>query len=431
MATNYIQVREYDEIIPDSTKDKEDIKSFAIDNQYDADGKHRPVIKVINNKIIAQNYAGVIQTRQGTVIEILPKIHPKTNVDNTTQDSGNKAKKIFFRMLRQWINRNSFSHQSESSIATISNYNMLDIFITLFIKSLFILVKKGLAKDYISCEENLPYMKGRLQLTQHIRHNLAHQERFFVSYDIFNVNRPVNRLIRSAVQKLTTITSNVKNYQELRLLDAYFDEVPHSTSYNTDWERQKIDRSNQHYSEVMKWVKLVLFNQGLATYKGNHFNLCLLFPMERLFENYVEKYFLKNLPNHSVSRQDNHHHLATDGNKNKEFGLRPDIVIREKGQQTAISVLDAKWKVPKGDTDKIKINQADAYQMYVYGEAYDCNTLVLVYPKTYQNRDLFKYTLINGRHLYCLPFDLEEIESNKDAIYSLLTLNSLTATSFN
>ena len=72
-----------------------DLKEFALANQTDRQGKYRPVLALRNGRLHTRNYVGVIETRRGTVIEILPK------VDFVDHDE-ERTRQVFLRMLRTW-----------------------------------------------------------------------------------------------------------------------------------------------------------------------------------------------------------------------------------------------------------------------------------------------------------------------------------------
>jgi 5-methylcytosine-specific restriction enzyme subunit McrC len=63
------------------------------------------------------------------------------------------------------------------------------------------LVKRGIRSDYVRQEDNLAFLKGKMLVSEQIKHNSVRQDRFFVEYDSFEVNRPENRLIKSSLQK--------------------------------------------------------------------------------------------------------------------------------------------------------------------------------------------------------------------------------------
>ena len=280
------------------------------------------VFKHKNGGLAANNHVGVVTTSRGLVLEILPKIDFGDEVDLDHE----KCKKVFLQMLSCW--RGLSEALSESGIRAMSRFPMLDVFVRQFLINVNGLTRAGLARRYIPVEENLPYLRGRLHFQGQLRENIANESRFFVTHEVLSVNRPVNRLIRSTLSRLVHVTRSEENLLLLRQLMAKFEEVPQSTNLHSDWEKHHVDRSMQLYAPVMQWVGLFLFNKGLTTFSGHHSNISLLFPMEKVFENFVTHSFSRHQKQYSVAAQHPRKYLATIEGK-EAFMTMPDIVLRE------------------------------------------------------------------------------------------------------
>ena len=407
-------IKEYDQLTTESGLDDEelsDLKQFAIDNQYDKQGNHRPVLQLLNsNNLRSQNYVGIITTRKGTVLEILPK------VDLSSKDKNEKTKEIFFKMLRTWRGL-SYAQFSQSNINALQRFSMLEAFIRLFLDNLASLTQRGIAKRYQAVEDNLACLKGRLLFSQHLRNNLTNQARFYVRFDEFSADRPANRLINSTIHKLIPIVRQPQNQQLLYQLRLCFDEIPLSRQWQTDWDRHRVDRTMQHYNSVMQWVGLFLFGHGLTTFQGKYVNQSLLFPMEEVFEDFVTYHFRKDQNQFSVKPQGPQEPLAKLNGKTDAFQMKPDITLSSSDKKF---ILDTKWKRIGENTNDPKrgISQSDMYQLYSYGKKYGCKNVALIYPRT----DKFKYPLFyrfdNNLGLICFPFDVDKPKKSVGKIIS-------------
>ena len=356
-------------------------------------------LKHKNGGLAASNLVGVVTTRRGLVLEILPKI----DLGGEADPGDEKTKQTFLRMLRCW--RGLEEALPESGIRAMPRFPMLDVFVRQFLINVNALSRAGLARRYIPVEENLPYLRGRLLFREQLRANLADGTRFFVAHDVLSVNRPANRLIRSALTRLAPGIRSEENRLLLRRLTAAFADVPEAADPLADWEKHQVDRSMHLYKPVMQWVGLFLFNKGLTTFAGRHANISLLFPMEKVFENYVTHSFSRYQQRYRVTAQHPQKHLATIDGK-EAFTTKPDIVLRE-GERIRF-ILDAKWKDIEGfgDDPRHGIDQADMYQLYAYGKRYRCDAVALVYPRTLRFTRVLRYRLFDGLHLICLPFDV-------------------------
>jgi len=183
-----------------------EIRAYVVDNP-DAEG--RWVMRVNSRTLTAKNYVGVIQTRNGTAIEILPKVDLDGGPDT------DKEREIFLNMLRQYRD-GPCRTLNNADIRAVKNFPLLEAFITMFLKDMHELTRRGLACAYGEIEENRHILKGKLIMAQHLRHNLVHRERFYVRYEIFSPNRPINRLLKSALQLLLRASRSQANLAQIR-----------------------------------------------------------------------------------------------------------------------------------------------------------------------------------------------------------------------
>ena len=405
-----LAIREHEELKGLSQDEWRDLKDFALENRTDGEGNYRPVLEVKNNRLYAQNYVGIIETRKGTVLEILPK------VDFVEDEDTEKTKQFFFKMLRDWRGFKSLAQFSESHIDAMLHFNMLEIFVHLFLNNLVLLTQRGLARHYQSEEDNQPYLRGRILFPQHIRENVVNRARFYVGYDEFNANRPANRLIHSTIHKLMGSVRQPRNQQLLHQLRICFSDIPQSAHLESDWGQYRMDRSMQHYDEVMQWVGLFLFNHGLTTFAGKYVNQTLLFPMWEVFEDFVAACFRRSPQRFSVRKQGPRKYLVTDGQSYRTFAMKPDISLMS-GDKTEF-ILDTKWKRINGEGSDPKhgISQADMYQLFAYGKKYGCKQVALVYPKTEQFQEILRYKFDEKLSLSCVPFDVTKPECSVEEI---------------
>ena len=399
-----------------------DLKEFALANQTDRQDNYRPVLVVRNGRLHTRNYVGVIETRRGTVLEILPKVDFFDCDDRDERTRDERTRQVLLKMLRTWRGLHP-AQFDETSISELRDFHMLDAFVRLFLSNLVRLTQRGLARHYHGVEDNLPRLRGRIRFPQHIRRNAANRARFYVAFDEFTADRPVNRLIHSTIHKLRSNTRHPDNQQLLHQLRICFSEVPRSERPEVDWQRHRIDRSMWHYEAVMAWVGLFLFNHGLATFSGKHVNQALLFPMEEVFEDYVADGFRRYQHGYRVRTQ-GPREAFTRITGEDAFHMKPDIALLRSGEVRF--VLDAKWKEIDGeDKPKHGISESDVYQLYSYGRKFGCATVALIYPKTRKFASSLRYEFqdrMAGQPLalHCIPFDVTQSEASVGEIMRIL-----------
>lgn len=283
-------------------------------------------------------------------------------------------KEILIKMLKT-LKKSPFKDFNMANLKS-SKMPLLEIFISMFLEELSKLIKKDIKSDYITKEENLKFLKGKLKISEQIKQNSIYKERFFVQYEEFMSDRIENRLIKITLQYLYKKAKSNKNQQRIREFLFVFDEIGISHNIKTDSSNLKLNRQMKDYEQVLLWCKTFLLENSFSPYKGNDVSFALLFDMNLLFESYVYDYLKRNGNFDDITAQDKTHHLAYLDGKTSKFQLKPDIVIN-KGEIIA----DTKWKLLSEDKTNQGISQSDMYQLYAYGTKYkDCKYIYLIYP---------------------------------------------------
>ena len=412
-ASRKIVVREYDELTGLDPNEQRDLERFALERATDEQGWPGGVFTLQNGRLQAQNYVGVLETRQGTVVEILPKVNLSDDGDENTREEN--TRKVFMTMLRDWRGLKGAQWKG-ASIRAIRRLDMFEAFAHQFLTDVMLLTRRGLARTYQTQEANLQSLRGRILFPAHIRENLVDRSRFYVGYDEFTADRPANRLIHLALQRLVPIVRHPANRQRLHQLRIAFSSVPRSTNQNHDWARHQVDRSMRQYDTVMPWVRLFLSGHGLATFAGAHVNRAMLFPMQDVFEDFVTAAVRRHQKRFSVRAQGPLRPLATNAANKGSFYMKPDIALLERNNVRFI--LDAKWKRLDPYKHNYDIKQADVYQLFAYGRQYGCPRVALVYPQTTHFRKPIRFQFNDkpALELICFPFDVADPAETVDNI---------------
>lgn len=365
----------------------------------------------VGEVVTIKNYVGLIQMNNRYQVQILPKIS-----FDSVEDAGNKeTKRIFLKMLKS-MKDFSIKVFNDASLK-VDHMNLYEIFINMYLQEVRQLVKQGIKSAYVGQEDNLKFYKGKLMISQHIRINMVHKEKLYVSYDEFHPNRPENRLVKATLLKLQKLTTSAENSKEIRQLLTVFEMVEPSRNYIKEFSKIKINRNTKNYEILMQWSKVFLLNKSFTTFSGNNNSRALLFPMEKVYESYVAKYLKKILREvgWEVSSQDKGYYLFME--PRHKFALRPDIVCKRGNR---IVIMDTKWKsLNNNESANYGISQSDMYQMYAYSKKYKTSEVWLLYPLNNEMRihtDDIEFESGDGTtvrlhfvDLTCMPETLEKL----------------------
>lgn len=383
----------------------DEIEKFVLDERNQANQIFSLSIKKWFGKVIkAQNYVGVVQTKNWTLIEVLPKISSLNDV--------NKIRKIFLKMLKT-LKDSPFKNVNEASLNTMK-FTILEIFIGFFLQELSKLIKKWIKKNYVLQNENLNYLKWKLKIKENISNNMIHKEKFVCKYDEFVENIKENKLIKSCLLFLKNISRSQANQKTIKEFLFVFWDIEPSDNIKEDLKVvDNLNRLHSYYLPVLRRVKIFLLWQSVVNFIGNTMTLALLFPMEKIFESYVAHKLKKARPDSNIKTQDRTYHLIEEHRNDKKFRLKPDIVIDEE------IVADTKWKII--DQEKYKenyfISQSDMYQLFAYAKKYKSKKLYLIYPQSETfNKELdsfyYDYKDDNKIELKVIPYIFWEWNEN-------------------
>ena len=425
-----LEVREFDSIIEDQEQD------LALDDSYHrlhsrefqelvdffygykSDAVNADIIDFMRfesrrncKKLISiRNYVGLIQLRSGYQIQILPKISLAEG-----NDVGNiRTKKIFLKMLKSL---NDFPGKLfDDSNLNVDHMNLYEVFISIYLQAVKELIKRGIKSDYVNREENSHYFRGKLLLSQNIRRNFAHNERFYMMFDEFLPDCPENRIIKSALLKLVRLTHSSENSKRIRQLLCAFEMVGLSLNYKMEFAKSSINRISKHYDMLIKWSRVFLSNKGFTTFSGRDSSKALLFPMERVYECYIAKKVKKifGSAEWNIYAQDKGHYLFEE--PRSIFSLRPDLVLKNDNRTV---IMDTKWKnLIASERKNYGISQADMYQMYAYSKKYNTSEVWLLYPLNNEMRGYDDIFFKSGDGT-CVRIYFVDIENAKESLDKL------------
>lgn len=395
------------------------LETQSLRSDNDAPGWLKPAQLSGQRAIQVTSYVGVIRAPCGFQIEVLPKTGKST--------SPGEARALLIKMLKCLA---GFRHiKTDNADLVAERMPLLEVFIQQFLLAVGSLVKRGLRSDYVSRQDNLFALRGRLLVARQISQNLVRRDRFFTEHDEFSQDRAENRLIHTALRHVLTLCRSRESQRVARELNFVFSDVPPSVDVHQDIQRIRLDRGMGYYESSLNWAKLIL--QGLSPISGmgKHHAPSLLFPMEAVFEAYVEKHLARQLrADYILKAQASSQYLVAHDDQ-RWFRLKPDLLVKQK--QTTRLVLDTKWKLldaeKKNGREKYQLSQADFYQLYAYGHHYLDGTgdIVLIYPKTETFTEplpVFDFPKVREMRLWVLPFCLEKGHLKLPASEDLLSI---------
>jgi 5-methylcytosine-specific restriction enzyme subunit McrC len=231
-------------------------------------------------------------------------------------------------------------------------------------------VRRGLYRQYVPERERLPYLRGRLAVTERLRRPWDHH--FACSYEEQLSDVEENQILattlrlalRSGLCRAEVVPTVRRAYKALEPFvasPAFRAEECVGRFYN---------RLNADYEPMHALCRFFLDNAAPGHAGGEHSSLPFVVRMDQLFERFVAEWLKRHLPPELELDIQEDVRLSGHG----QVSFRIDLVLYRTGTRTPIAVLDTKYKVAEGPSSD------DFAQVVTYAQLKGCVEAMLVYP---------------------------------------------------
>lgn len=313
-------------------------------------------------------FCGVLQTEQ-LAIEILPKI-------DHGSDSSEEMRGLLVAMLARAGELGS-KRVGEAGLGQ-QHSHLLDVFIEDFCSQVKSALRGGAIARYSERTENLNAIRGRLELTEHLRTNAFDRSHLLCRFDERSIDNPYNQALKAVLRILLGLALSPRTRAMVAAFLHRFDEVSDRRVRARDVGALRFDRTIRHWEPVFTQARWLLTGLYPDVRIGDAAGSALLFNMEKLFETVLGLRIRHACQAQAGARltvglQSPVKNLATAG-----FQLRPDITVQSGDE--CVAIFDAKWKRLDLAEPNSGVSSGDAYQMNAYASRYRCKRLALVYP---------------------------------------------------
>lgn len=341
-----------------------------------------------------QNYVGYLHISTDLHIEILPK--------NTSDIA--KARLLFLKLLQQLPN---FPYKTNFPVSiSVGQLPLLDCFIEFFSYEVEKIVQQGLIADYHYQQADSMLVKGKVAIHSQLQRYPVFEGKIAQIEANFTVDNIPNRLLKTALFLLLNQTHQPNLQQKIRQLLHKFNLVSFTTKQPIATENYTSNRKYHRYRNALWWANVFLQNQSPSVWSGQQQQLSLLFPMEKLFENYVATGFSRFTNGWKIQLQPTDIQLFINTTTNKKHSLRPDIVLWHNTQSI---VIDTKWKLLDDTKPTHQLQRSDLYQLFTYTKKYNARKSLVIYPKSASfEAEIPPFHFDASTELHVIAFDLAE-----------------------
>jgi 5-methylcytosine-specific restriction enzyme subunit McrC len=263
-----------------------------------------------------------------------------------------------------------------------------DLLASILIKGVNSQIKRGLGKEYIQTTAALKSPKGKINVTQSIKHQSHIKSQLICNFEVYTENTYMNEILKITMMQLLKLSEvSQKNKRELRKSLMFFSNVNQIDFRTINWSALNYTRNNSTYKMLMNICYFIIDGLLLTEKAGDYKSAKFMDDqkMHRLFEKFVFEYYRKHYPQLRVNAS----HIKWQVDEGDiEFlpTMQTDIVLRS-AENTLI--IDTKYygETMQKSFNKKSFHSHNLYQIFTYVKNEDMTNSgnvsgMLLYAKT-------------------------------------------------
>ena len=240
---------------------------------------------------------------------------------------------------------------------------------------------RGLLRDYLTEEDALYTVRGRIQFSEQIRRRFSIPLPVELRFDEFTEDILANQLVKAATTRLGRMTLRSADARRgLGRLASILENVSLLEFQRGQVPKVRFDRLNEHYRQVVGLARLILLHSEFESFRGDVRATGFLIDMNRLFQEFLTQALRERL---GVSANTLQSERKVPFDQDNSVRLEPDLSWWEGEKCTFVG--DAKYKKVANN----HVPNADLYQILAYATALDLPGGLLIYAKG--EADVAKY----------------------------------------
>ncbi|MBQ9482434.1 MAG: 5-methylcytosine-specific restriction endonuclease system specificity protein McrC [Clostridia bacterium] len=323
-----------------------------------------------------------------------------------------------------------------SKIETERFENVADLFAEILFRGISQQIKQGLYREYIDVEENLPVLRGKLDINGTVKNRVERKVALACSYDELSEDNLFNRIIKATVLLLIR-SEKVKaaRKKQLKKILICFSAVDNIDIFSIKWDILKFRKNNQSYKMLINicyfTVKGLLYSERNGKYKMADFldeqRMC------RLYEKFILEYYRYHYKNQKVKATASFIEWAAEGEAAYFLpAMKSDVMLE---YQNKTLIIDAKYYARNMQIQysKSTFHSHNLYQIFTYVKNYNVNKKgndvsgMLLYAKTDEEIQPDGDFMMSGNRISIKTLDLNtpfsEIRERLDYIISEYLIN--------
>lgn len=261
----------------------------------------------------------------------------------------------------------TLNQETYDDVAVESFSEMYDLLAAILAKGIGQQLKQGLYREYISCQEELAIMRGKISIPGTIKNRMAHERVLACDYDELSENNQLNQILKITVLLLLRNAKVKAEYKDdLKKKMLYFSNVDTLEPTNIRWSSIRFQRNNQTYRMLISICQLIIEGMLITTDAGDYRLASFVDEqrMCRLYEKFILEYYSRHFPKLSVSAAQIP--WALDDSLGTMLPVMQSDIHLQK--DNTVLIIDAKYysHTTQVQFDKHTLHSNNLYQIFTY-----------------------------------------------------------------
>lgn len=255
----------------------------------------------------------------------------------------------------------------DEKIAKEDFENIYDLFSAILSGGIGRQLKQGLYREYINRTEDLPVMRGRIDMPGTMRNRTERKVRLSCEFDELSENNLLNRILKTTVMLLLRQAEIKAEFRdELKKEMLFFSGVEELDPKRVKFSSIRFQRNNQSYRILILICQLILEGMLLTTESGEYRLASFMDDqkMNRLYEKFILEYYVREHP--EIDANASKIPWALDDGEGALLPAMQSDVTLCKGN--TVLIIDAKFysRTTQTQYDVQSIHSNNLYQIFTY-----------------------------------------------------------------
>lgn len=281
-----------------------------------------------------------------------------------TKDKSILIKNIYYMLSYAFTTLNQSNYED---IAKEEFENIHNLFAAILARGIGQQLKQGLYREYLNKKEDMPVMRGKIDMPGTIKSKLARKRVLTCEYDELSENNLLNQILKTTVLTLLRYAEvDAARKSDLKKEMLFFSNVDIIKLDSIRWSSIRFQRNNQTYRMLISLCQLIVEGMLITTDSGEYRLASFVDEqrMCRLYEKFILEYYRKEFP--AITANASQIPWALDDGIGTMLPvMQSDIMLSARDK---VLIIDAKYyaNATQERYDKHTLHSNNLYQIFTY-----------------------------------------------------------------